>query len=153
MIKGADEVEELDLLDEVARVTKTEHPVLAKRAEHFFRWRSGKYQHAVPKLAAAAYLAIHDDTLNDWLKRGILEGIRPTKSQKEFVRLESLLRVKHRVDQLKRQGLKRNFAAALLAGLDEDGVGAEEMRRDLAQRREGVRGVRLPVSWYEAPIE
>jgi len=153
MIKRAEEVEELDLLEQVARVTKSEHPNLAKRAEHFFRWRSGEYQHAVPKLTAAAYLAIHDDTLNDWLKRGILRGIRLTNSQKEFVRLESLLRVKHRVDELKRRGLKRNFAAALLAGLDEDGAGAEDMRRDLSQRKEGVRGVRLPVSWYEGPNE
>jgi hypothetical protein len=118
-------------------------PVWKQRVEGL-AWQYVRDAEPIRILHAGQLLDVSDRTIAEWIRRGVLEG-RPGRPQR--LTLESALRVKEAVDELRRLGRDRDLLSAVLNRLElEDLGGDDRYQRSLEQMRQGKRG-EWPKRW------
>ncbi|MGI8608917.1 MAG: hypothetical protein ACR2MY_06770 [Candidatus Dormibacteria bacterium] len=146
------EITELaDVSDQLERgvVATRDTRDLAARLSKVVEQRLDKAHHAVAKVAVAGLLGLTDETVNAWVRRGILKSATDPDSPKETVQLESVIDVHRRVVRLRALGVadKSVWGKLLAAGLGEGGqeFSSEDLEIIGLNRRSRGRGLLLPV--------
>lgn len=107
-------------------------------------WQSVGEAEPIRVLHACQLLRVTDQTVREWMRRGLIEdrGENPRR-----VGLESVLRVKAIVDELRELGQDRDLVGAALSKLEAEEVAKNErFQRSLEQMRRGERG-EWPQGW------
>jgi len=121
-----------------------------KTVEYFF----SVLHLGVPKTTAARFLAVTDETVNAWLRRGVLKSVRIPGSPKVFVDLQNLVQTAIQIRDLRERGQHRNLAVHLLNRVDGQGFEgrpavARAIQDGMEQVRQGVRGIVLDEAWFD----
>jgi excisionase family DNA binding protein len=108
----------------------------------------------VSKSEAARFLGVSDETVAAWVQRGILRAVRSKGSPKDFVDMESLVRAKRRVDDLRMRGKQHRLALHLQADMEarefeRNPEVASKIRAAVNGWKAGDKGIRLDDRYFE----
>lgn len=135
---------DLDLFDGLMQLAEEEDSARGAEKLRGLAWADAKAADPIRVLFARQLLGVSDRTIADWCRRGVLEECPGSPRR---VTLDSVLRAKAAVDELRRAGRDRDLISAVLNKLELDGLrGSKRFRESLVQAKRGERG-EWPPGW------
>lgn len=136
----------LRTFDELMELAGSEDRVDQAAKLEELAWDHVRRAEPIRVLHATQLLGVSEPTVNSWSERGVLEA-RPSRPRR--VTLESVLRAKHAVDELRELGRDQDLVNAVLNKLEAAELAQNDrLRKSLEQMRQGERG-EWPERWAD----
>lgn len=128
----------LDLYERLMEIAADEPDAARRRRIEELAWDKMREADPVRILHAKQLLQVSDRTIADWAQRGLLDA-RPGSPKR--VSLDSVLRIKAVVDELREAGRDRDLVGAVMSRLERSELEDNKRFQDsLGQMRRGERG-------------